>query len=231
MGLYADVPALRARQATGDVLVVVWVAVWVAIGRAVHTEVGRLAGPGRTLEDAGRALEDGLRSAGEGVARTPLVGDELQAPFDGAGDAAAGLAAAGTAVQDGVARAALLAALAVAAWPVVVVLAGWVVHRWRQVRRAAVGRRLVASPDGRDLLALRTLAHAPLRSLTADDVAGWRDRDPVALDRLAEREARRLGVRPRGEPGPVGATGSRDVAVGVTGRGHPGGTGPVSPPG
>ena len=222
MGLYADVPALRARQATGDVLVVAWVAAWVAVGRAVHAEVGRLAGPGRTLEDAGRALEDRLRAAGAEVARTPLVGDELQAPFDGAGDAAAGLAAAGTAVQDGVARAALLAALAVAAWPVLVVLAGWAVHRWRQVRRAAVGRRLVASPGGRELLALRTLTHAPLRSLTDDDVAGWRERDPVALDLLAAREARRLGVRAPGEPGPVGATGSRDVVVHVAGRERPG---------
>lgn len=196
MGLYADVPALRVRQVVGDVLVVLWVVLWVAVGRAVHEQVSRLAAPGRTIEDAGRSLEDGLRSAGREVARTPLVGDDLQVPFESAGDAAASLAAAGTAVQDGVARAALLTALAVAAWPILVVVVGWVVHRWRQVRRVAVGRRLVATPAGRDLLALRTLAHAPLRSLTDDDVAGWRRGDPDVVTRLAARGARGLGVRP-----------------------------------
>jgi hypothetical protein len=198
MGLYADVPALRARQVTGDVLVVAWVAVWVAIGRGVHEQVSRLAAPGRTIEDAGRSLEDGLRSAGRGVARTPLLGDDLQIPFEGAGDAAASLAAAGTAVQDGVARAALITALAVAAWPILLVLGGWLVHRWREVRGVAVGRRLVATASGRDLLALRTLAHAPLRSLTDDDVLGWRRGDPDVVGRLAARGARGLGVSPPG---------------------------------
>ncbi|WP_225753139.1 hypothetical protein [Actinotalea sp. Marseille-Q4924] len=195
MSLYADVPALRTRQVLGDLLVLLWVLLWVGIGKAVHEQVSRLAAPGRTIEDAGRSLEDGLRSAGREVARTPLVGDDLQVPFEGAGDAAASLAAAGTAVQDGVARAALLTALAVAAWPIVLVLGGWVVHRWRQARRLAVGRRLVATPAGRDLLALRTLAHAPLRSLTDEDVAGWRRADPDAVARLAARGARDLGVR------------------------------------
>lgn len=198
MGLYADVPALRTRQVTGDVLVLTWVAVWIAVGRVVHEQVGRLGAPGRTIEDAGRSLEDGLRSAGRGVARTPLLGDDLQAPFEGAGDAAASLAAAGTAVQDGVGRAAVIAALAVAAWPVLLVLGGWVLHRWRQVRRVAVGRRLVATPAGRDLLALRTLAHAPLRSLADDDVAGWRRGDPEVVGRLAARGARGMGVSPPG---------------------------------
>jgi hypothetical protein len=225
MGLYAEVPALRGRQVAGDVLVVAWVATWVAIGRTVHEQVSRLAAPGRTIEDAGLSLEGGLRSAGREVARTPLVGDELQVPFDGAGDAAASLAAAGTAVQDGVARAALITALAVAAWPIVLVVAGWVVHRWRQVRRTAVGRRLVRTAAGRELLALRTLAHAPLRSLRDDDVVGWRERDPAVLERLAAREARALGVRPPGAalPAQASAPGRAGTVVRGTGR--------VSPPG
>lgn len=225
MGLYADVPALRGRQIAGDVLVVVWVVAWVAVGRAVHEQVSRLAAPGRTIEDAGLSLEGGLRSAGREVARTPLIGDDLQVPFDGAGDAAASLAAAGTAVQDGVARAAVITALAVAAWPIVLVLGGWVVHRWRQVRRAAVGRRLVRTPAGRELLALRTLAHAPLRSLTDDDVVGWRERDPAALERLAAREARGLGVRP---PDPARALPSGGASPGRSSVHRRDG---VSPPG
>lgn len=210
MGLYADVPTLRARQVVGDVLVVVWVVVWVAVGRMVHEQVSRLAAPGRTIEDAGRSLEDGLRSAGREVARTPLVGEDLQAPFEGAGDAAASLAAAGVAVQDGVARAALLTALAVAAWPILLVVCGWLVHRWRQVRRTTVGRRLVATAAGRDLLALRTLVHAPLGSITDQDVAGWREGDPAVVARLAAREARGLGVRP--PPAEGGGAGARALS-------------------
>ncbi|MBC7291255.1 MAG: hypothetical protein H5T83_07965 [Actinotalea sp.] len=208
MSLYADLPARRTRQIAGDGLVAVWVLAWVAVGRAVHEQVSRLAAPGRTLEDAGRDLEDGLRTAGREVARTPVLGEELQAPFEGAGDAAASLAAAGTAVQDGVGRAALLAALAVATWPVVLVLGAWVLHRWRQLADAAVGRRLAASPAGRDLLALRALAHAPLGSLTDDDVVGWRQRDRLTLDRLAAQGARALGVRPP-EAGPTTPSAAR----------------------
>lgn len=203
MPLYADAPARRLRQVLGDVLVLAWVAGWVAVGRAVHAAVLRLAGPGRTLEDAGRSLEGGLRDAAERLGAAPLVGDDLRAPLDAAGDAAAGLAAAGVDAQTAVGRAAMLTALAVAAWPALLGAAAWGLHRWRWARRAAAVRTLLAREDGPDLLALRALAHAPLRRLAAvgpDPVAGWRRRDPGTVRALAEVSLHDVGVRVR--PGP-----------------------------
>ena len=118
MTVYADQPGRRVRQVLGDLGAVGWVVAWVAVGRAVHGAVLRLGEPGRVLADAGRSLEEGLRDGAAALGRTPLLGDELRAPFDAAGDAARGLAAAGADAQTAVGRAALLAGVAVAAWPI-----------------------------------------------------------------------------------------------------------------
>jgi hypothetical protein len=195
--------ARPGRRLLADGLVLLWVLGWLVVGRAVHAQVMRLAEPGRTVEQAGRSLQDGLLDAGRTVARAPLLGRELQAPFDAAGEAASRLAGAGVAVQDGVGRTALVAAVAVAGWPIVVVLAGWAAHRWRVRRRALVARRLLARPDGVDLLALRALAGAPLERIAtvAPDAAGaWRRGDPDVTERLAAVALADLGLRPVGRP-------------------------------
>ena len=204
VSLYAEVPSRRARQVAGDLLVVLWVVLWVAVGRAVHAQVARLGEPGRTLEDAGRALEEGLRDAAEAVGRAPVVGDDLRAPLDSAGGAAATLARAGVDVQTGAGRAALLAGLAVAVWPVVVVAGAWVVHRWRTARRATVARRVLAEEGGVDLLALRALVRAPLGDLARigpDAAAGWRRGDPDTVRALAALSLRDVGLRAPVPPG------------------------------
>lgn len=198
MSLYAEQPARRTRQAVGDALVLAWVVAWVAVGRAVHDQVARLAEPGRTLESAGTSLEDGLRSAGEGVSQVPLLGDELRAPFDSAGGAAGTLTDAGLAFQDGVARAALIAGIAVAVWPVVVVAGLWIAGRVRFARRSSAARVLLDDGAGVDLFALRALAHAPLRRLaavSADPAGDWRRGDPDVVRALAELDLRGLGLR------------------------------------
>jgi hypothetical protein len=181
--------------------VVLWVVAWLWVGRVVHAQVMRLAEPGRSVESAGRSLEEGLVRAGETVADAPLLGRELREPFDAAGEAAAGLARAGVAVQDGVARTALVTALAVAGWPIVLVVAGWAVRRWRGHRRAVVARRLLGTPDGVDLLALRALAGAPLdrvATVAPDAADGWRRGDRDVTERLAAVALAELGLRPVG---------------------------------
>jgi hypothetical protein len=196
--LYADRPGRRARQLVGDLLTIAWVLGWVGVGRAVHAAVLRLAEPGRTLESAGRSLEGGLREAAAGVGRTPLLGERLREPLDAAGDAAQRLAAAGVDAQTAVGRAALLAAVAVAAWPALLGAAAWVVHRVRWARRAGVVRRTLLRDDGLDLLALRALAVAPLDRIAtvgADPAAGWRRGDPDTVRALAELALRDVGVR------------------------------------
>jgi hypothetical protein len=142
-----------------------------------------------------------LRDAAETVGDTPLLGDELRAPLDSAGDASATIARAGLDVQTGADRAALLAALAVVVWPIVVVAVAWLVHRWRSARRAAVARRLLRAPGGTDLLALRALAQAPLRELAGvgvDPAAGWREGDPATVRALAALTLRDVGLRAPG---------------------------------
>jgi hypothetical protein len=102
-------------------------------------------------------------------------------------------------VQDGVARTALVTALAVAGWPIAVVVAGWAVHRWRQRRRTVAVRRLLARPDGVDLLALRALAGAPwerLATVGPDAADGWRRGDRAVTEELAAVALAEVGLRP-----------------------------------
>lgn len=197
MKLYADQPARRARQLTGDLLVVGWVTAWVLVGRLVHTTVSRLAAPGRTLETAGTSLEDGLTSAGGSLADVPLVGDTLQAPFVAAGGAAGSIADAGLALQQGVGRAALVTALAVAAWPIVLVVAAWLWARIAFARRAGTVRALLAGGADLELFALRALVRQPLRTLaavSADPAGDWRRQDPRTVRALAVLELDAAGV-------------------------------------
>ena len=198
MRLYADHPAHRTRQVVGDVVVLAWVVVWALLGRLVHDTVAELAAPGRTLEQAGTSLESGLQQAGEGVSGVPLLGDDLRAPFDAAGDAAGTITQAGVDIQDGVAQAATIAGWSVALWPVVVVVLVWVWLRVRFARRSASARRLMAAGADLDLFALRALARLPLTTLSAvsDDPAGdWRRGDEEVVRRLAALELRSAGVR------------------------------------
>lgn len=216
MSLYADHPAHRTRQVVGDLLVLAWVVVWALVGRAVHDAVAQLAAPGRTLEDAGTSLESGLQQAGERVAEVPLVGDDLRAPFDSAGEAAGTLTQAGVDLQDGVAQAATVAGWSVALWPVVVVLGAWVWARLRFARRSASARRLVAAGTDLDLFALRALARMPLATLArvSDDPAGdWRRGDERVVRRLAALELRSAGVR---LPDADAAAGPGGTATGVS---------------
>lgn len=203
MALYAQTPWRRTRQLVGDLLVVVWVAVWVRAGLWVHESVGRLAAPGRTLEDAGSSLSDSLGSAGDTVARVPLVGDDARTPFDAAGGAADSIARAGVQVQEGAAQLALLLGVVVAAVPVLLVLGAWLRARVRFVSRSRAASRILDSAADLDLFALRALATQPVRALArvSDDPAdAWRRRDPEVLRALAALELRSLGLRAPGTP-------------------------------
>lgn len=199
MSLYAQHGPRRARQVLGDLLVLAWVAGWVRAAAWLHDLVARLGAPGRTLEDAGGSLRDSLGSAGESVARIPLVGDEVRAPFDAAGGAAGSVAAAGVQVQDAATRLALATAVLVAAGPVLVVLVAWLRVRWSFVRRRRAAARLVASGADLDLFALRALATQPLTRLARvgeDPADAWRRGEPDVVRALAALELRSAGLRP-----------------------------------
>lgn len=200
MKFYADAPGRRARQIIGDVLLLVWCWLWVRVGQGVHDATLALAVPGEQIEEAGSGLAGRLRDAGASVGGVPLVGDEVRAPFDGAGDAADRIAAAGAAQVEAVNTLADWLGVAVAAVPLLVVAAVYVPLRWRFVRAATSGRRLVDAGGDVDLFALRAMTHQPLHRLariSGDPAGAWRRGDADVVQALAELELRDVGLMPR----------------------------------
>lgn len=198
MTLYAQTPRRRMLQILGDLLVVAWVVTWFRTGQWVHGTVAQLAAPGRTLENAGTTLSDGLGSAGDTVARVPLVGDDARAPFTAAGDAADSISRAGLEVQESAAQLAMLLGITIAAVPVVLVVALWLRNRVRFISHARAARRILDSAADLDLFALRALATQPVRALariSEDPADAWRTKDPDVVRALAALELGSLGLR------------------------------------
>lgn len=198
MKLYADRFPTAVRQLLTDLLAVAWVYVWVRAGMWLHDLVQKLAVPGQKLEGAGGGLADNLADAGGKVGRVPVVGDDLTAPFEKAADAARAMAEAGRDQQELVGDLALVLGLAIAAFPIALVVLLWLPLRVRWMRRASAATALRDAPAGRDLLALRALATQPLRQLARidPDVAeAWRRGDAATVDALAALELRALGLR------------------------------------
>jgi hypothetical protein len=197
MKLYADAPGHQARQVLGDLLLVLWIALWVRLAQVVRDATLALATPGEQIEEAGTGLAGRLRDAGGTVGDLPLVGDEARAPFDGAGDAADRIAAAGAAQVAAVETLAFWLSLAVGAIPILLVLAFYLPLRWRFIRRATAGRRFVDAGADLDLFALRAMSNQPLHRLARisdDPVRAWRDGDPDVVRALAALELRDTGL-------------------------------------
>jgi hypothetical protein len=196
--IYADRFPTAARQLLTDLLVVVWVYLSIRGAMWLHDLVQKLAIPGQKLEGAGGGLADNLADAGGKVGRVPVVGDELTAPFEKAAAAARAVAEAGRDQQNVVGDLALALSLAVLAFPLGLVLFGWLPLRVRWIRRATAAAALRSAPAGRDLLALRALATQPLRKLSRIDpevAEAWRRGDEATVDALAALELRGLGLR------------------------------------
>ena len=199
MKLYADAPGRQARQVLGDLLLVLWVALWVKLALVVRDATLALAAPGEQIEAAGTGLAGKLRDAGSTVGGLPLVGDEVRGPFDGAGDAADQIAAAGAAQVEAVQTLAFWLALAVGAVPILVLLAVYLPLRWRFVREATAGKRFIDSSADLDLFALRAMSNQPMHRLARisdDPVRAWRERDAPVVRALAALELRDSGLAP-----------------------------------
>ncbi len=199
MKLYADGAGRRSRQQLGDLLLVAWVLLWVWLSDVVRDATLRLTTPGERLREAGGGLASRLREAGGSVGEVPLVGDDVRAPFDGAGDAADRIAAAGTAQVDAVESLAFWLWLTLLTIPVLVALAGYLPLRWRFVREATAGQRFVDSGHDLDLFALRAMANQPMHRLariSTDPVRAWRSGDSEVVRALAVLELEDAGLSP-----------------------------------
>jgi len=200
MRLYAQTSSRRARQALGDLTLLVWCIAWILIARFLHGLVSDLAGPGRLLEDAGRDLTGSMSEVSAAVGDVPVAGDALEAPFDLAGGVGDGLREAGLAQQDIVATLAFWLAVVIAILPI-----GWALFRWlparvRWIREAAAAGRMI---DDVELFALRALANRSLSELAslgqAPAAALWSGDNTIILA-LARLEIAALGLRPPVQP-------------------------------
>jgi hypothetical protein len=197
MKLYADVSARRTRQVVGDVLFVAWLAVWLWLANVVHDATLALATPGRRIEAAGSGLAGRLRDAGSAVGDLPLVGDKARSPFLGAGRAADQIAAAGTSQVEAVQHLAFWLGVAVAAIPILLLVAVYVPRRVRFARTASATQRFVDGSADLALFALRAMAHQPMHRLAAvsdDPVRAWRDGDADVVRSLALLELGDAGL-------------------------------------
>ena len=210
MPLYAQHPALRARQVAADLGMLAWFVLWVLVARVVHRAVLVLAEPGRAVEDLGTSVAGNMDSAAEAADDVPLVGDELAAPFRALSDASGTVRGAGVAAQDAVATLALVLAVVLVVLPVGWLLLRWLPWRLGYVREAGAARRLLAGTPELEILAARAMATAPLprlAALPAGTGAAWRSGDPAAVRALAGLELARLGLRLPAPDGPgSGAT-------------------------
>lgn len=200
MQIYADLPAVRARQITADALAIAVAAIAIAAGVAVGSLIAGLAEIGRRLESAGSGFGSTMSDAGTTLGGIPLLGDAVRAPFDEASGAGSVLAAAGRDQQQLAGALAIVAGLAVGGLPLLLLAVLWLRPRLRFARRTAELRALGTTAAGFELLALRALTEASPREILAvhpDAVPGWRTGDPAATRALAALALRRAGLRPR----------------------------------
>lgn len=200
MQIYADLPAVRARQITADALAIAVAVIAIAAGVAVGGLIAGLADIGRRLESAGSGFGSTMSDAGTTLGGIPLFGDAVRAPFDEASGAGSVLAAAGRDQQQLAGALAIVAGLAVGGLPLLLLAVLWLRPRLRFARRTAELRALGTTAAGSDLLALRALTEASPREILAahpDAVPGWRTGDHAATRALAALALRRAGLRPR----------------------------------
>ncbi|USQ82038.1 hypothetical protein NF556_10465 [Ornithinimicrobium faecis] len=200
MQWYAETPARRTRQVTGDLLAVAWVVLWVLIARWAFDLVRLLAVPAEPLRTAGTTVQTRMDDVAGQIGEVPLVGDRLTGPFTGAADAGGSLVSAGDALDTGVTRVAWLLSVFVGAVPILFVVGVYVLLRAHWARRTTELARLREGDSALELLALRALVHQSPRRLVRvdpDPLGAWRAGDEQAISDLAGLELARVGLRPQ----------------------------------
>ncbi|QYH36087.1 hypothetical protein [Salinibacterium sp. M195] len=198
MQLYADHPARRARQIVADVLSLTFILVWIALGVWVYQLIAAFQELGVQMQDAGAGFRSTMVELGDTLGSVPLIGSGIRTPFDGASEAGAALEAAGQSQQESVLTAAMAIGVFIAAVPVALILLVWLIPRIRFAKRAGEAKRLLTTPGGADLLALRALATQRLPALarvSAAPAAEWRAGNSGTIALLAQLQLTDLGVR------------------------------------
>ncbi len=198
MRIYADTPARRTRQLTGDLFVLGWVALWLWLAWRLREQLLRLAAPGESLERAGTSFSGSLNEAGDRADGLPLVGGDVAGALRRAGGAGDTVAEAGRRQQEAVEQLALFVPLLVLALAAGIVLVRWLPGRLAWAREAGAATRLLSGPDAVEVFATRAVVGRPtseLARLPEATVTRWRAGDPEAAAALAALELRALGLR------------------------------------
>jgi hypothetical protein len=198
MPLYAQHPAIRARQLAADAGLVAWLLLWILVARLVHGAVLLLAAPGQAVSDLGRSMSGNLGAAASAARDVPLVGDQLSGPFRSLAATGSSVRGAGQSAQDAVHTLAAVLAVVLVVLPVGWLLVRWLPWRLGWIREAGAAQRLLSGTPDIELLAARALATAPLprlAALPAGTGAAWRSGEPAAVRSLAAVELDRLGLR------------------------------------
>lgn len=198
MQLYADQPARRMRQIIADLISLGFIVVWIALGVWVYQLIAAFQQLGVQMQEAGAGFESTMTELGDTLGSVPLIGSGIRAPFDGASEAGAALESAGQSQQASVETAAAAVGLFIGIVPVMLILLVWLLPRIRFVVRANEGKRLLATPGGADLLALRaltTLNMTELARVSEAPASEWRAGNSATVARLAQLQLAELGLR------------------------------------
>jgi len=198
MQLYADQPARRTRQIVADLISLAFIVVWIILGVWVYQLIAAFQQLGVQMQEAGAGFQSTMVELGDTLGSVPLIGSGIRAPFDGASEAGAALESAGQSQQASVEAAATAVGLFIGIVPVILILLVWLLPRIRFAIRAGEAQRLVATPGGADLLALRaltTLNMTELARVSEAPAAEWRAGNSATVARLAQLQLAELGLR------------------------------------
>ena len=128
----------------------------------------------------------------------PVAGDQLRRPFDSAAVTLGNLITSANEQVQSIERLALLVGWLVFLIPVTIVVAFWLPRRIRFYRQARASQVFLDELADLDLFALRAMAVQPLyvlAQISDDPVQAWRSGDREVINKLAELELKRDGLR------------------------------------
>jgi hypothetical protein len=198
MGIYAKRPAKMIGQLVGDGFVVAWTIGWAIVALFVHRMIEVLATPARETAKTAMRLAENFREAAAEAAKVPVAGEQMRRPLDAAAGTLGNLIDSANDQVVSIERLALIVGWLVFLIPVATVVAFWLPRRIRFYRQAHASQVFLDSLADLDLFALRAMAAQPLyvlAEISDDPVQAWRSGDREVINKLAEVELKRNGLR------------------------------------
>jgi hypothetical protein len=198
MSIYAKRPGRMIGQLLGDGFVLLWTIGWAIVGIFVHGVIEVLATPARETARTAVRLADNFREAASEAAKVPVAGEQLRRPFDAASVTLGTLIDSANEQVASIERLALIVGWLVFLIPATIVIAFWLPRRIRFYRQARASQVFLDALADLDLFALRAMAVQPLyvlADISDDPVKAWRSGDREVINKLAELELKRDGLR------------------------------------